>query len=113
MSDNKTDNVHVTTDGKPASEADLTIDPKTGQQKDYICLSEAERQKGFVRPVRQKYLHTVCGVVTTMQRPLAETYARDPKFYGATFCAGCKAHYPVGEKGDFVWDDGSGQKVGT
>jgi hypothetical protein len=42
---------------------------------------------------------------------IAETYARDPHYYGGTYCAGCRAHYPVGEDGEFVWDDGS--KVGT
>lgn len=41
-----------------------------------------------------------CGTVTTMGRALSETYARDPKFYGATFCVGCNKHLPVGE---FVW----------
>lgn len=41
-----------------------------------------------------------CGTVTTMSLALAETYARDPKFYGATFCCGCGKHLPVGE---FVW----------
>ena len=53
-----------------------------------------------------------CGVVTRMSRPIAETYARDPKFYGSTFCVGCKTHLPVGEVGEFVWD-GTGERVGT
>jgi len=52
-----------------------------------------------------------CGVVTTMGLALAETYARKPDFYGATFCCGCGKHLPVGADGEFVWlDDGS--KVG-
>lgn len=42
-----------------------------------------------------------CGALTTMGSALSETYARDPKFYGATFCVGCNKHLPVGE---FVWD---------
>ena len=54
-----------------------------------------------------------CGTVTTMSRAIAETYARDPGFYGGTFCCGCSAHFPVGETGEFVWDDGSAQRVGT
>jgi hypothetical protein len=33
------------------------IDPSTGLQKDYIILTEAERAKGFVRPVRLSYRH--------------------------------------------------------
>lgn len=41
-----------------------------------------------------------CGSVTTMGRALSETYARDPKFYGATFCCSCNRHLPVAE---FVW----------
>lgn len=51
----------------------------------------------------------VCGAVTVMGQELAETYARKPKFYGATFCCACKKHHPVGE---FVWD-ADGQIVGS
>jgi len=54
-----------------------------------------------------------CGVVTTMSRAIAETYARDPRYYGSTFCAGCGIHLPVGEHGEFVWADDSEEKVGT
>lgn len=50
-----------------------------------------------------------CGTVTRMGRALAETYARDPKFYGATFCCGCGKHLPVEE---FVWD-GTTKVVGS
>lgn len=103
---------HVTTDGRPAEEADLTIDPATGQQKDYIVLSAEERAKGFVRPVRKSYVHGVCGGTTTMGQGLAETYARNPAFYAGTFCATCKAHFPVGAEGQFTWH-GSTEKVGT
>lgn len=53
-----------------------------------------------------------CGSVTTMGQTLAETYARDPRFYGSTFCCGCGAHFPVGETGEFVWD-GTDERVGT
>ena len=135
--------------------------------KDYIVLSEHERAKGFVRPVRYSYIHQPelagpqyplrdltpeeakrfigvgydkyeeypktheggglgrywkasdlerlrrsCGVKTTMGQALSETYARKPDFYGATYCCGCGAHYPVGAKGEFVWD-GTDEKVGT
>lgn len=57
-----------------------------------------------------------CGVVTTMHQKLAETYAREPKFYGATYCAGCRTHLPVGKSGEFVWVDETGvtdERVGT
>jgi hypothetical protein len=84
------------------AELDTTIQPD-GMQKDYLVLSEAERAKGFVRPVRTNYQHTKCGAITTMGQAIAETYARDPSFYGGTFCATCRAHYPVGADGEFVW----------
>lgn len=134
-----------------------------GQQKGYKVLSEEERAKGFVRPVRRSYVHVGipgpkyplrdltdeerelygdtyakfepypedtglvgkfwyqsdldrvgkgCGVVTTMALPLAETYARDPGYYGGTYCCGCKTHLPVGAYGEFVWD-GTNERVGT
>lgn len=129
----------------------------------YLVLSDEERAKGFVRPVRRTYVHVGspgpqfpifdltaeqrelvgdsfakwepypeselpktgkfwtekqldevgkgCGTSTTMGKELAETYARDPKFYGATFCVHCSMHRPVGADGEFVWDDGT--RVGT
>lgn len=82
-----------------------------GMQETYLVLSDEELAKGFVRPVRQTYIHETCGTATTMGLAIAETYARDPKFYGGTYCVGCKAHFPVGEFGEFVWEDGT--KVGT
>ena len=39
------------------SKLDTTIDPQSGQQKNYLVLSEEERAKGFVRPVRTTYVH--------------------------------------------------------
>lgn len=42
-----------------------------------------------------------CGTKTTMGRSISETYARNPSFYGATFCCGCGTHRPLTE---FVWD---------
>lgn len=53
-----------------------------------------------------------CGVETTMGQALAETYARQPDFYGATFCVGCRVHRPVGVDGEFVWSD-TDERVGT
>lgn len=58
-----------------------------------------------------KELRSGCGSPTTMGVALAETYARDPTFYSGTFCCACRAHFPVGPDGEFVWDDGT--KVGT
>ena len=99
-----TDGSHVTPDHR-----DLL---PSGQQKGYVVLSKEEREKGFVRPVRRSYLHEKCGTVTTMGLSLAETYARDPKFYSGTFCCGCRTHFPVGEHGEFLWAD-TKEKVGT
>lgn len=53
-----------------------------------------------------------CGQVTSMGQAIAETYARDPSYYGSTFCCHCGKHLRVGAGGEFVWlDDGS--RVGT
>ena len=81
------------------------------QATTYLVLSEEERAKGFVRPYRDTYRHLTCQTTTTMGRPIAETYAREPHFYGATYCVHCQMHRPVGEDGEFIWSDGS--KVGT
>lgn len=75
----------------------------------YLVLSDEERARGFVRPVRCSYQHAKCGSVTTMGLALAETYARQPSFYGATYCCACRAHFPVAE---FVWD-GTTELVGS
>lgn len=84
------------------------------QNEAYLVLSEEERKKGFVRPVRQSYIHNVpeCRAKTTMGMALAETYARDPNFYGSTYCCGCRMHRPVGLHGEFVWA-GTNIRVGT
>jgi hypothetical protein len=81
----------------------------TGQADVYLVLSDEERRKGFVRPVRRSYVCKVCKVVTTMGVAIAETYARNPKFYGATYCTGCQMHRPVSK---FTWD-GTDQVVGS
>jgi len=152
-------------------------DPRLGHGADdkpvpmneaYLVLSEEERAKGFVRPVRASYRHVGiagpkyplrdltdeekeryskfsyikyeaypqpnpdgsstlgcfwtqarldsvgkgCGTVTTMGMELAETYARNPRFYGSTYCCGCNMHRPVGAAGEFVWE-GTDERVGT
>jgi|SRR5882724_622957 len=77
--------------GNPESPDHREIDPRTGMQKDYVILCPDERKKGFV------------GL------SLAETYARDPGFYGGTFCCYCRAHFPLDQ---FVWK-GTDEKVGS
>lgn len=101
----------------------LNVTDNTGQQEAYLVLSEEERAKGFVRLIRSTYIHVgvngyeinpndmskhgrtgnACGVATKMGTALSETYARDPNFYGATYCVGCGTHLPVNE---FKWEDG-------
>jgi hypothetical protein len=146
------------------NDPDLKSIGPDGQQDKYLVLSDAERAKGFVRPVRRTYEHVGppgpkrrlrdltaeeherydsygyvgfeeypedsgpvlgrfwtqaqldkvgkgCGARTTMGQAIAETYARDPQFYGGTYCAICGTHFPVGEQGEFVWEDGT--RVGT
>lgn len=100
------------TDGSSVTPDHRDINPETGMQKGYVVLSDEERAKGFIRPVRKSYVHLSCGGVTTMGLALAETYAREPGFYNGTYCAVCCTHFPVGEAGEFVWD-GTDQKVGT
>jgi hypothetical protein len=50
-----------------------------------------------------------CGRRTTMNNAIAETYARDPKFYSGTFCVTYGTHRPLDE---FVWE-GTTEGVGT
>lgn len=115
------------------------VDEKPGQMNvKYLVLSEEERAKEFVRPLRHRYVHLgvafdarvaaaelqreldgetitlpdlmerakklassdTCGCVTWMNAAIAETYARNPSFYGATWCARCSMHRPLTE---FLW----------
>lgn len=126
----------------------------------YLVLSEEERAKGFIRPLRRAYTHVGapgprfalsdldelrlpafrdyvkyeaypesespvtgrywtqaqldnvgkgCGTSTIMGLALCETYARNPTFYGATYCVGCRKHLPISE---FTWDE-DGEVVGS
>jgi len=161
------DRIRHTGRGDPAPESNPAPTEERlpdGQHADHWILSEEERAKGFVRPVRRAYVHVGipgpshplrdltaeereryanqgyvkfevypeeelprtgrfwtqadldrvdggCGSVTTMPQAIAETYARQPSFYGSTFCVRCRDYFPVGERGEFAWDDGS--RVGT
>lgn len=118
-----------TTSGDPVDKVRAEQTEVTGQHKAYLVLCSEEREKGFVRPLRRAYVHvgvggheidpndiskhgrtgTACGALTSMGLALSETYARDPKFYTATFCVGCNVHLPVAE---FVWD-ADGEVVGS
>lgn len=104
---------HLTTDRSDPRLGYGSDDEPVPQNEAYLVLPEEERAKGFVRPVRLSYRHVrgpnPCGATTTMGRELAETYARDPSFYGATYCVTCSMHRPVSE---FDWS-GSGDQVGS
>jgi hypothetical protein len=97
------------TDGSPVTPDHREIDKQTGMQKDYVVLCPEERAKGFVRPVRERYIHKKCGIVTRMGITIAETYARHPSFYSSTYCVGCRGHFPVSE---FTWK-GTDEIVGS
>ena len=79
------------------------------QNEAYLVLSPEERARGFVRIVRRSYYHKTCGCVTTIGPAIAETYARDPRFYGSTYCCQCSMHRPISE---FVWE-GTLEAVGS
>lgn len=104
----KDDRKTTLSDGAPVTDDHRELKPN-GQQKGYVVLSDEERAKGFIEPVRHTYTHATCGGDTTMGQALAETYARDPGFYSGTFCCACGAHFPVGE---FVWK-GTTRRVGS
>lgn len=157
--DPRVTSTHGVEPGHETESAPGPIGPN-GQHSSYWVLTAAERSKGFVRPFRNKYVHSgnggpqhptreltadekeryaafgyvlfeaypddgartgnywtqerldrakACGSVTRMGNALSETYAVDPSFYGATFCVGCKAHFPVAE---FLWD-GTDETVGS
>jgi hypothetical protein len=93
-----------TTDDRSDPRLTHGVDEKPVPQAEvYLVLSDADRARGFVRPYRDTYRHEVCGSTTTMGRPIAETYARQPSFYGATYCVACAMHRPLTE---FRWLDG-------
>jgi hypothetical protein len=105
-------------------------DPRLGHGADkapvpqnpvYLVLSPEERAKGFVEPYRDAYVHMQCPTpatppnltITTMGRALSETYARDPSFYGATYCCHCHMHRPVSEFRWYEMDGTLGPVVGS
>jgi len=107
MADHTTD----PTDPRLGHGADTTPQP---QNDAYLILSDEDRARGFVRPVRRSYVHSAgdraCGTRTTMSQAIAETYAAQPDFYGSTYCVSCAMHLPVAE---FTWDDATGAVVGS
>lgn len=78
-------------------------DEPVPQQAVYLALPAEEIAKGYVKPYRDTYRHTACGSTTTMPAATAQTYARDPWFYGGTYCVRCGMHRDLDE---FTWLDG-------
>lgn len=101
MSGSADDPKLCTTSGEPVAKVRAEQTESAGQHKAYLILCDEERKKGFVKPYREWYRHKTCGTTTSMSRPIAETYARDPYFYGATFCCRCNTHKPLAE---FTWE---------
>lgn len=80
----------------------------------YIKYEDYEGEEGrplgcYWTQARLDKIGKGCNTSTRMGLALCETYARDPSFYGGTFCVGCSEHLPVEE---FVWDE-DGERVGS
>jgi len=76
-------------------------DKPVEQNKVYLVLSDEELSKGYVKPYRTSYKHLTCGTITTMNEKISATYAKDPWFYGSTYCVYCSMHRPLIE---FTWE---------
>lgn len=155
----------LTTDPQDPRLGHGTDDEPGPQNTAYLVLSEVERAKGWVRPLRLSYRHVGapaprfplrdlnaeererwpdegyvkyeeypdeepalgrlwtqadldatgkgCGTVTSMNRAIAESYARSPGMYGATYCVTCRRHLPVGKDGEFTWVEADGSEAGN
>lgn len=91
---------------------DLTDDEKARYADEGFTMFETYPESEHPKTGRfwtAAELYRRCGLSTTMGLALAETYARDPKFYGGTFCAACRQHFPVEE---FRWE-GTDEIVGS
>lgn len=105
------DRILISGEPVPEDRSHTELKPN-GQQRDYVVLTPEERAKGFVKPLRRSYIHAFpsetnrqvgCGGETKMGQAIAETYARDPRFYSGTFCVHCAKHFPLNQ---FIWDGG-------
>lgn len=106
--------IHV---GKPTPKyplRDLTDEEKERFGHDYVKFevypeSESPKTGKFWTQEQLDSIGAGCGNLTILAREIAETYARNPQFYGATYCVNCQKHLPVDE---FVWS-GTNERVGT
>jgi len=83
----------------------LTEEEKQRYEKyDYIAFEIYPESKSPATGrfwTQKEFDNNGCNTVTTMVNPIAETYARDPWFYGATYCVHCRMHKPLEE---FIWE---------
>lgn len=85
---------------------DLTEDEQSRYaQYGYVKYEQYPEEKSPLagRFWTEKMLHSGCGAITQMGHDIAATYARNPLFYSATFCATCRRHFDLNE---FAWLDG-------
>lgn len=113
----RTSYIHVGRPGPKYPLIDLSDDEKRRFGYDYIKFEPyPEGSPSTGRMWTQAELDKIdkgCGTMTRMPMACAETYARQPGYYGSTFCCGCNAYLPVGKDGEFVWDTASNERVGT
>lgn len=94
------------TDDPPPEDFDYGERRDDGQFENHPTIDEGE----FEQEVRERYIHEACGGETVMKRHIAESVARDPEYYGSTFCSKCGDYYPVEE---FHWkEDGEPWVIG-
>lgn len=98
----RTTYVHVGMRPKHPTRPLSEVEQERFKDCDYVLFEEYPEGESPVsgRFWAQQDLHSGCNGSTTMGRAIAETYARDPKFYGSTFCVQCQKHLPLEE---FVW----------
>lgn len=105
---------HVGKRGATYPLRDLTDEEKERFGHDYAKF-EAYPESEYPKTGKfwtQKQLDSIdagCGMATIIAPAIAETYARNPKFYGSTYCMHCQQHLPVDE---FVWA-GTDERVGS
>jgi len=88
-------------DNQPSGEFDYGEQRENGQYENYPTIDEGE----FEQAPRKWYIHVDgCGEETGMSEELVKSVARNPEYYGKTYCAGCEEHVPVSE---VEWQDGS------
>lgn len=80
----------------------LTDEQRKGPDVGYVCYEPYDPPRGATvgRYWTKEQLESGCDQKTSMPLAIAETAARDPHFYGGTFCCTCGKHFPNEQ---FVW----------